>query len=217
MLPTTCEMKAHGLLDETLVYWTSDFGRTPKINKDAGRDRWPQCQTVLMGGGGIRGGRDPRTPMPSAPARPTSRFVPTTSPRPSSTLSDSIWRQSCTTSCIAPCPSRPASLFTPCSVHDNWSSVQSKDGAIPGGCSIASMIAYVLSRQSHGQSNLCGLRKTAVRVPGRSRSEYLDPRLDSHAPNTSGIRRLSLDPDKNRSRGATPRRAKASPNAWRDA
>jgi uncharacterized protein (DUF1501 family) len=51
------DLQARGLLDETLVYWTGDFGRTPKINKDAGRDHWPQCQTVLMAGGGIRGGQ----------------------------------------------------------------------------------------------------------------------------------------------------------------
>jgi hypothetical protein len=51
------DLHVRGLLDETLVYWTGDFGRTPKINKDAGRDHWPQCQTVLMAGGGIRGGQ----------------------------------------------------------------------------------------------------------------------------------------------------------------
>ncbi len=51
------DLDARGLLKETLVYWTGDFGRTPKINKDAGRDHWPQCQTVLMAGGGIRGGQ----------------------------------------------------------------------------------------------------------------------------------------------------------------
>jgi hypothetical protein len=51
------DLHARGLLDETLVYWTGDFGRTPKINKDAGRDHWPQCQTVLMAGGGVRGGQ----------------------------------------------------------------------------------------------------------------------------------------------------------------
>lgn len=51
------DLQARGLLDETLVYWTGDFGRTPKINKDAGRDHWPQCQTVLMAGGGVRGGQ----------------------------------------------------------------------------------------------------------------------------------------------------------------
>jgi uncharacterized protein (DUF1501 family) len=52
------ELEERGLLDETLVYWTGDFGRTPKINKDAGRDHWPPCGTVLMAGGGIRGGRE---------------------------------------------------------------------------------------------------------------------------------------------------------------
>jgi hypothetical protein len=51
------DLSQRGLLDETLVYWTGDFGRTPKINKDAGRDHWPPCQTVLMAGGGIRGGQ----------------------------------------------------------------------------------------------------------------------------------------------------------------
>ena len=51
------DLKERGLLDETLIYWTGDFGRTPKINKDAGRDHWPPCQSVLMGGGGIVGGR----------------------------------------------------------------------------------------------------------------------------------------------------------------
>jgi uncharacterized protein (DUF1501 family) len=51
------DLDARGLLDETLVYWTGDFGRTPKVNADAGRDHWPQCQTVLMAGGGVKGGQ----------------------------------------------------------------------------------------------------------------------------------------------------------------
>ena len=50
------DLQARGLLDETLVYWTGDFGRTPKVNKDAGRDHWPPCQSVVMFGGGVRGG-----------------------------------------------------------------------------------------------------------------------------------------------------------------
>jgi hypothetical protein len=50
------DLEARGLLGETLVYWTGDFGRTPKINRTAGRDHWPQCQTVLVAGGGVRGG-----------------------------------------------------------------------------------------------------------------------------------------------------------------
>jgi hypothetical protein len=52
------DLKDRGLLDETLVYWTGDFGRTPKINANAGRDHWPPCGTVLMAGGGIKGGRE---------------------------------------------------------------------------------------------------------------------------------------------------------------
>jgi hypothetical protein len=50
------DLSDRGLLGETLVYWTGDFGRTPKINKDAGRDHWPQCQSVVMAGGGVKGG-----------------------------------------------------------------------------------------------------------------------------------------------------------------
>jgi uncharacterized protein (DUF1501 family) len=44
------------LLDSTLVIWLGDFGRTPKINKDVGRDHWPQCYSAVLAGGGIRGG-----------------------------------------------------------------------------------------------------------------------------------------------------------------
>jgi hypothetical protein len=56
-LPTLIhDLEARGLLDETLVVWTGEFGRTPKINKDAGRDHWPQCYTLLMAGGGLKRG-----------------------------------------------------------------------------------------------------------------------------------------------------------------
>ena len=51
------DLASRGLLDETLVIWTGDFGRTPKVNKDAGRDHWPQCFTVLVAGGGVGGGQ----------------------------------------------------------------------------------------------------------------------------------------------------------------
>ncbi len=46
-----------GLLDSTLVIWMGDFGRTPIINVDAGRDHWPQCYSMVLAGGGIRGGQ----------------------------------------------------------------------------------------------------------------------------------------------------------------
>jgi hypothetical protein len=50
------DLDTRGLLDETLVVWTGEFGRTPKINRDAGRDHWPRCYTVLMAGGGLKRG-----------------------------------------------------------------------------------------------------------------------------------------------------------------
>jgi len=45
-----------GLLDKTLVMVSSEFGRTPKINKDAGRDHWPKVFSVVLAGGGIKKG-----------------------------------------------------------------------------------------------------------------------------------------------------------------
>lgn len=51
------DLDERGLLDSTLVVWMGDFGRTPKINKDAGRDHWPNCYSMVLAGGGIRGGQ----------------------------------------------------------------------------------------------------------------------------------------------------------------
>src|SRR5687767_9538951 len=51
------DLEERGLLDSTLVVWMGEFGRTPKINGDAGRDHWPGCYSVLLAGGGIRGGQ----------------------------------------------------------------------------------------------------------------------------------------------------------------
>jgi hypothetical protein len=45
-----------GLLKRTLVMVSSEFGRTPKINKDAGRDHWPKVFSVVLAGGGIKQG-----------------------------------------------------------------------------------------------------------------------------------------------------------------
>jgi hypothetical protein len=50
------DLTARGLLDSTLVLALGEFGRTPKINKTAGRDHWPHCFTALLAGGGVRGG-----------------------------------------------------------------------------------------------------------------------------------------------------------------
>ncbi len=46
-----------GLLEDTLVVWNSEFGRTPRINKNAGRDHWGPCNSVVMAGGGVPGGQ----------------------------------------------------------------------------------------------------------------------------------------------------------------
>ena len=45
-----------GLLGRTLVMVSSEFGRTPKINKDAGRDHWPKVFSVVLAGGGVKRG-----------------------------------------------------------------------------------------------------------------------------------------------------------------
>ncbi len=50
------DLDARGLLQSTLVMVSSEFGRTPKINKDAGRDHWPKVFSVVLAGGGIKRG-----------------------------------------------------------------------------------------------------------------------------------------------------------------
>lgn len=50
------DLSQRGLLDETLVVWLGEFGHTPKINGNAGRDHWGHCFSVALAGGGIRGG-----------------------------------------------------------------------------------------------------------------------------------------------------------------
>jgi hypothetical protein len=50
------DLDERGLLDETLVVVLAEFGRTPKINGNAGRDHWPGCFSITLAGAGIRGG-----------------------------------------------------------------------------------------------------------------------------------------------------------------
>jgi hypothetical protein len=50
------DLDARGLLESTLVIGLGEFGRTPKINTTAGRDHWPDCYSVVLAGGGARGG-----------------------------------------------------------------------------------------------------------------------------------------------------------------
>jgi hypothetical protein len=51
------DLEQRGQLRQTLVVVMGEFGRTPKINSNAGRDHWGLCQSVLLAGGGIHGGQ----------------------------------------------------------------------------------------------------------------------------------------------------------------
>jgi hypothetical protein len=51
------DLKARGLLDRTLIVWMGEFGRTPTINGEKGRDHFPQAWSAVLGGGGIKGGQ----------------------------------------------------------------------------------------------------------------------------------------------------------------
>jgi hypothetical protein len=51
------DLDGRGLLDETLVVCLGEFGRSPKINGNAGRDHWAACNSVVLAGGGVRGGQ----------------------------------------------------------------------------------------------------------------------------------------------------------------
>lgn len=50
------DLHDRGMLDDTLVVCMGEFGRTPQINKQGGRDHWPGCYSIMLAGGGIRGG-----------------------------------------------------------------------------------------------------------------------------------------------------------------
>ena len=51
------DLDQRGLLESTVVIVTGEFGRTPYINAAQGRDHWPACWSLLLGGGGIQGGQ----------------------------------------------------------------------------------------------------------------------------------------------------------------
>src|SRR5262249_10604445 len=50
------DLHERGLLSETLVVAMGEFGRTPRVKPDGGRDHWPNCYSLLLAGGGIHGG-----------------------------------------------------------------------------------------------------------------------------------------------------------------
>ncbi|MFI5457509.1 MAG: DUF1501 domain-containing protein [Isosphaerales bacterium] len=51
------DLDGRGLLNETLVVWVGEFGRSPRINKaNSGREHWPHCYSAVLAGAGVRGG-----------------------------------------------------------------------------------------------------------------------------------------------------------------
>ncbi len=51
------DLRERGLLESTLIVWMGEFGRTPKINNNAGRDHFPLAWSTVLGGGGVKGGQ----------------------------------------------------------------------------------------------------------------------------------------------------------------
>ena len=50
------DLSDRGMLDETMVVWMGEFGRTPRVNMTGGRDHWPKVMSVALAGGGVKGG-----------------------------------------------------------------------------------------------------------------------------------------------------------------
>ncbi|MFN7449038.1 MAG: DUF1501 domain-containing protein [Pirellula sp.] len=57
MAALTEDLDQRGLLKDTMIVWMGEFSRTPRINADAGRDHWARAWSVVVGGGGIKGGQ----------------------------------------------------------------------------------------------------------------------------------------------------------------
>ncbi len=51
------DLRSRGLLDSTMIVWMGEFGRTPKINENAGRDHFPNAWSTVLAGGGLKGGQ----------------------------------------------------------------------------------------------------------------------------------------------------------------
>jgi uncharacterized protein (DUF1501 family) len=51
------DLKRRGLLDSTLIIWMGEFGRTPRVNQNGGRDHYARAWSTLLAGGGVKGGQ----------------------------------------------------------------------------------------------------------------------------------------------------------------
>ncbi len=57
MAALVADLADRRLLDTTTIVWMGEFGRTPRINQNAGRDHWPRSWSVVLGGGGMKNGQ----------------------------------------------------------------------------------------------------------------------------------------------------------------
>lgn len=57
MAALVADLKQRGMLDSTLIIWMGDFGRTPTLGKQGGRDHFPRAWTTMLAGGGIKSGQ----------------------------------------------------------------------------------------------------------------------------------------------------------------
>ncbi len=53
----TADLKQRGMLDDVVLVWMGEFGRTPRINANTGRDHWAASWSAMIGGGGLKGGQ----------------------------------------------------------------------------------------------------------------------------------------------------------------
>ncbi len=112
------DLDATGLLSETMVVMFGEFGRTPKINKDAGRDHWGPCFFGLFAGGGVRGGQVLGTSDAIGAYPDSTAWSPTISAPPSTEPSASTHTPSSTTASTAPYTSTPAPPSSSCTQAD---------------------------------------------------------------------------------------------------
>ena len=80
------DLKRRGLLDQTLIVWSGEFGRMPTSQNGTGRDHNPRGFTAWLAGGGVKGGRSTARPTRSATRRRRNPFTSTTCTRRSSTF-----------------------------------------------------------------------------------------------------------------------------------
>jgi len=51
------DLKQRGMLDDVTIVWMGEFGRTPRINQNVGRDHWAASWSTMIGGGGLKNGQ----------------------------------------------------------------------------------------------------------------------------------------------------------------